>query len=91
MDVEGYVNRNLGMEERKETEEEYDARLEREENERLAAEKQRRLEALKDRHQRDIEKPPQNGVRFKGTQNPFLVHGPIHLRLIAPCAQVEAG
>ena len=52
--------------ERKETEEEYDARLEREENERIAAEKRRRLEVLRDRHQRDLEKPPQNGVRFKG-------------------------
>jgi len=57
---------NSGVGERKETEEEYDARLEREENERIAAEKQRRLEALKGRHQRDLEKPTQNGVRFKG-------------------------
>lgn len=57
-----------GLGERKETEEEYDARLEREENERIAAEKRRRLEALKDRHQRELEKPPQSGVRFKGTQ-----------------------
>lgn len=62
------------MGERKETEEEYDARLEREENERIAAEKRKRLEALKNRHQRDLEKPPQNGVRFKGTQAlPFLL------------------
>lgn len=57
-----------GPGERKETEQEYDARLEREENERIAAEKRRRLEALKDRHQRELEKPPQNGVRFKGMQ-----------------------
>ena len=59
---------NPGAGERKETEEEYDARLEREENERIAAEKRRRFEALKDRYQRDLEKPPQNGVRFKGAQ-----------------------
>lgn len=57
---------NTGAGERKETEEEYDARLEREENERIAAEKRRRLEALKDQYQRDLEKPSQNGVRFKG-------------------------
>jgi peptidyl-prolyl isomerase G (cyclophilin G) len=62
---DGGSNPDVG--ERKETEEEYDARLEREENERIVAEKQRRLEALKDRYQRDLEKPPQNGIRFKGT------------------------
>jgi peptidyl-prolyl isomerase G (cyclophilin G) len=60
--------RDPGAEERKETEEEYDARLEREENERIAAKERKRLEALKDRYQQDLEKPPQNGVRFKGTQ-----------------------
>ncbi|KAF9790351.1 cyclophilin-like domain-containing protein [Thelephora terrestris] len=58
--------RDPGVEERKETEEEYDARLEREENERIAAKERKRLEALKDRYQQDLEKPPQNGVRFKG-------------------------
>lgn len=62
-----------GVGERKETEEEYDARLEMEENERIAAEKRMRLEALKDRYQRDLEKPPQNGVRFKGTYTVFLL------------------
>lgn len=61
------------MGERKETEEEYDARLEREENERIAVEKRMRLEALKDRYQRDLEKPPQNGVRFKGKYTTFLL------------------
>ena len=66
MDVENSGSLNPNLEERKETEEEYDARLEREENERIAAEKQKRLEALKARHDRDLEKPPQNGVRFKG-------------------------
>lgn len=65
-DVEDDRARNRGTEERKETEEEYDARLEREENERIAADKRRRLEALKDRYERDSEKPPQSGVRFKG-------------------------
>lgn len=75
MDVEerGSHNSGVGVEEHKETEEEYDARLEREENERIATEKQRRLEALKDRHERDLVKPPQNGVRFKGTQMVSLV------------------
>jgi hypothetical protein len=68
MDVENQLIRNPSVEERKETEEEYDARLEREENERIAAEKRRRLEALKARHEQDLEKPPQNGVRFKGAQ-----------------------
>jgi len=66
MDVENHASPNPGGEDRKETEEEYDARLEREENERVAAEKQRKLEALKGRHERDLERPPQNGVRFKG-------------------------
>lgn len=68
MDGENNRSGDPGVGERKETEEEYDARLEREENERIATEKRRRLEALRDRHQRDLEKPPQNGVRFKGTQ-----------------------
>lgn len=73
MGIEGRGGRNTDVEERKETEEEYDARLEREENERIAAEKRRRLEALKDRHERDLEKPPQKGVRFKGTQMVSLI------------------
>lgn len=49
---------------RKETEEEYDARLEREENERIAARKACELEALKERHvQTQVE---EGGVRLKG-------------------------
>lgn len=68
MDAGDDKGRDPDVGERKETEEEYDARLEREENERIAAEQRRRLEALKDRYQRDLEKSPQNGVRFKGTQ-----------------------
>ena len=86
-----------GLGERKETEEEYDARLEREENERIAAEKRRRLEALRDRHQRDLDKPPQNGVRFKGTEAAFPPDSNPS-RLIVPWSlthtrhtQVEAG
>ena len=50
--------------ERKETEEEYDARLEREENERLAAARQRELERLQRQH--DQEASSKDGVRFKG-------------------------
>ncbi|KAF7424321.1 hypothetical protein PC9H_009628 [Pleurotus ostreatus] len=45
-----------------ETEEEYDARLEREENERLAAERRRHLERFK---QLD-DTTPKDGIRFKG-------------------------
>lgn len=52
------------MAERKETEEEYDARLEREENERLAAARKREMERLS--RQREQEAPSTNGVRFKG-------------------------
>ncbi|KAF4596444.1 hypothetical protein EYR40_007861 [Pleurotus pulmonarius] len=45
-----------------ETEEEYDARLEREENERLAAERRRHLERFK-----QLDNPsPKDGIRFKG-------------------------
>ena len=51
--------------ERKETEEEYDARLEREENERLAAARQRELERLKRKHEQETTQST-NGVRFKG-------------------------
>jgi hypothetical protein len=51
--------------ERKETEEEYDARLEREENERLAAARQHELERLKRQHEQETT-PSTNGVRFKG-------------------------
>lgn len=59
----GKVEPVLG--ERKETEEEYDARLEREENERLAAERKHELERLSRQHEQ--EPPSTNGVRFKGT------------------------
>lgn len=50
--------------ERKETEEEYDARLEREENERLDAARKRELERLKRQHEQET--PSTDGVRFKG-------------------------
>ena len=46
-----------------ETEEQYDARLEREETERLAAQRKIHLEHMK-RAQEDV--PTKNGVRFKG-------------------------
>jgi len=64
--------------ERKETEEEYDARLEREENERLAAERKRELERL-DR-QREQEAPSTNGVRFKGRGRMKFVDPELHRR-----------
>ncbi len=50
--------------ERKETEEEYDARLEREENEKIAAARKHELERLVRRDGEDT--PSTNGVRFKG-------------------------
>lgn len=49
-----------------ETEEQYDARLEREENERLEAERKKHLERLR---QQQEEVSTKNGVRFKGTPN----------------------
>jgi len=69
------------VEEQKETEEEYDARLEREEKERLEAERKRRLESLKTRHQED--QTSENGVRFKGRGkmkfiDPELQRRPVH-------------
>jgi peptidyl-prolyl isomerase G (cyclophilin G) len=48
---------------RKETEEEYDARLEREERERMAARKREELELRRSRYQ---QAPTNDGVRFKG-------------------------
>jgi peptidyl-prolyl isomerase G (cyclophilin G) len=50
-----------------ETEEQYDARLEREEKERIATRKLRDLEALKRRHEQSS--VPEGGVRFKGMRN----------------------
>lgn len=47
-----------------ETEEQYDARLEREEKERLEAERKRELERLKKRLEENV--PTHNGVKFKG-------------------------
>ncbi|KAK0469950.1 cyclophilin-like domain-containing protein [Desarmillaria tabescens] len=47
-----------------ETEEEYDARLEREENERIAEQRRKELERIK--RQREAELEPKDGVRFKG-------------------------
>jgi peptidyl-prolyl isomerase G (cyclophilin G) len=62
--------------ERKETEEEYDARLEREENERLATERKRELERLA--RQQEQEPPSTNGVRFKGTSLSLIFETLIH-------------
>jgi len=64
--------------ERKETEEEYDARLEREENERLAAERKRDLERLSRQH--EPEPPSTNGVRFKGRGRMKFVDPELHRR-----------
>ncbi|KAK7032961.1 peptidyl-prolyl cis-trans isomerase cyp11 [Favolaschia claudopus] len=50
-----------------ETEEEYDARLEREELERIEAQKKKDLERLKERYEREAEsRPSSGGVRLKG-------------------------
>ena len=51
-----------------ETEEEYDARLEREERERLELQKKTLLQRMKDEAQID----PQTGIRYKGTSFPRL-------------------
>ncbi|KAH9011902.1 cyclophilin-like domain-containing protein [Lactarius pseudohatsudake] len=64
--------------ERKETEEEYDARLEREENERLEAERKRELERLKRQHEQET--PSANGVRFKGRGRMKFVDPELHRR-----------
>ncbi|KAN0138921.1 Cyclophilin-like domain containing protein [Lactarius tabidus] len=64
--------------ERKETEEEYDARLEREENERLAAARQRELERLK--RQTEQEASSTDGVRFKGRGRMKFVDPELHRR-----------
>jgi len=64
--------------ERKETEEEYDARLEREENGRLAAARQRELERLS--RQREQEAQSTNGVRFKGRGKMKFVDPELHRR-----------
>ncbi len=55
-----------------ETEEQYDARLEREENERLAEQKKKELERLKQKMDRDAQSS--NGVRFKGEYDYASIH-----------------
>lgn len=47
-----------------ETEEEYDARLEREENERIELERRKELARIKEKYEKEIQS--KNGVRFKG-------------------------
>ena len=69
--------------ERKETEEEYDARLEREENERLAAARKREMERLS--REREQEAASTNGVRFKGMFCPLL----LQLSLMIPSQDGE--
>jgi len=64
--------------ERKETEEEYDARLEREEKERLAAARKLELERLS--RQREEEASSTNGVRFKGRGRMKFVDPELHRR-----------
>lgn len=54
----------LSGEPHQETEEEYDARLEREENERLEAARKQELERVKRRYESELE--VKDGVRFKG-------------------------
>nr|GAT60880.1 predicted protein [Mycena chlorophos] len=50
---------------RQETEEEYDARLEREENERIAEQRRKELQRMKERHEREAQENT-GGVRYKG-------------------------
>ncbi|KAI9510717.1 cyclophilin-like domain-containing protein [Russula earlei] len=64
--------------ERKETEEEYDARLEREENARLAAERKGELERLSRQHEQEASSA--NGVRFKGRGRMKFVDPELHRR-----------
>lgn len=56
-----------------ETEEEYDARLEREEKERIEARKKSDLERIKRRYQDDSADGDENGVRFKGIHSTSVV------------------
>jgi peptidyl-prolyl isomerase G (cyclophilin G) len=58
--------KNLSQLPKKETEEEYDARLEREENERLAEEKRRELARTAERLARIAPKEGNGGVIYKG-------------------------
>jgi peptidyl-prolyl isomerase G (cyclophilin G) len=51
---------------RKETEEEYDARLEREENERIEEQRRRELERLKAKYESQADTVGKDGVRYKG-------------------------
>ncbi|KAI0059199.1 hypothetical protein BV25DRAFT_1993727 [Artomyces pyxidatus] len=62
--------------EKKETEEEYDARLEREENERLEATRRQELERIAKLAQKEVEAT--NGVRFKGRGRMKYVDPELH-------------
>ncbi|KAH9941349.1 cyclophilin-like domain-containing protein [Amylocystis lapponica] len=67
----------LALQPEQETEEQYDARLEREENERLELERKRELERLKMRLELSTE-TKNNGVRFKGRGRMKYVDPEIH-------------
>ncbi|KAA1467400.1 hypothetical protein DENSPDRAFT_812980 [Dentipellis sp. KUC8613] len=65
--------------ERKETEEEYDARLEREENERIAAARRRELERIARMHEQEAaQSQTTNGIRFKGRGRMKYVDPELH-------------
>jgi len=57
----------------KETEEEYDARLEREENERLEATRKHHLEELKRKYEREV-KPSRDGITYKDASSLVLIN-----------------
>lgn len=59
-----------------ETEEEYDARLEREENERLEAERRKELARIKEKYEDEIRS--KDGVRFKGARAHGCPYALIH-------------
>ena len=63
-DEKGEIEKLTGKFPVGETEEEYDARLEREENERVDAQKKRELERIKRKYESEIQNS--NGIRFKG-------------------------
>ncbi|TFY72027.1 hypothetical protein EVG20_g974 [Dentipellis fragilis] len=64
--------------ERKETEEEYDARLEREENGRFEAARRRELERIARLHEQEAQSQNTNGVRFKGRGRMKYVDPELH-------------
>lgn len=69
-----------GKPNREETEEEYDARLEREELERIEADRKRELERIKRKYESEIQSV--DGVRFKGISTSFLILSAINTSLL---------